>query len=314
MLPWLAPYLDQFARWQAHDRLAHAYLLTGPDGVGKGLLADELARHLLCKNRVGCGQCHACQLVAAGTHPDLYRVEPDNGTIKVDAIRALTGPVYSAALMGGAKVVVMNGAEHLNLNAANALLKSLEEPPAQTYWLLTSSQPGQLLPTILSRCQKLHVPAPAEADALAWLAGEGIATNLPLLRRFHGAPLALKAALAGQYLENVHKLQGDLVALETRRLTPETFADRWHKEALFCLDELAHRLLDQARLAQGLPALYHERLDRQERLSEAALTELWQAVLGQRRLLLEQPAVNNKWLLMDIAWQLLEGRSDSLVG
>ncbi|WP_115718625.1 DNA polymerase III subunit delta' [Gallaecimonas mangrovi] len=314
MLPWLTPYLDRFAKWQAHGRLAHAYLLTGPNGVGKGQLADVLAQHLLCKNGVACGQCHSCQLFAAGTHPDFHRVVPEKGAIRVDAIRALIGPVYGAALMGGAKVVVMNEADALNINAANALLKSLEEPPDNTFWLLTSSQPGQLLPTILSRCQKLHIAAPEQSLALAWLEGQDIKASVALLNRFHGAPLAVSQALAAGYLEKVGKLQTDLVALETRRLYPETFADRWHKEALFCLDELAHRLLDQARLANGLAPLYHERLDRQERLSGSALTRLWQAVLGQRKLLSEQPALNGKWLLMDIAWQLLDGRSENLVG
>ncbi|WKE67384.1 DNA polymerase III subunit delta' [Gallaecimonas kandeliae] len=314
MLPWLAPFLDQFGQWQAQGRLAHAYLLTGPAGVGKGLLADALAQRLLCSNGIACGQCHGCHLFRAGTHPDLHRVEPDNGSIKVDAIRALMGPVYGAPLLGGAKVVIMNEADSLNLNAANALLKSLEEPPAGTFWLLASSRPGQLLPTILSRCQQLHLPAPLEAEALAWLQGQGIGASVALLRRFHGAPLALKAALETGYQDKVAKLQADLVALETRHLFPEQFADRWHKEALLCLDELAHRLLDQARLARGLPPLYHERLDRQELLDEGALTALWQSVLGSRKLLLEQPAINSKWLLMDIAWQLTEGRSDSVVG
>lgn len=314
MLPWLAPYLADFGRWQQSQRLAHAYLLTGPSGVGKAQLAQQFALQLLCRNQVGCGQCHSCQLVKAGTHPDLHRVEADGGSIKVDAIRALVGPVYSAALMGGAKVVLMYQADRLNLNAANALLKSLEEPPANTYWLLTSSQPGQLLPTILSRCQKLHLPAPPGEQAQAWLQGQGIQASPALLRRFHGAPLALQQALADGYQEKVAKLQADLVALETRHLYPENFADRWHKEALFCLDELAHRLLDQARLARGLAPLYHDHLDRQERLGEEALTGLWQAVLGSRKQLLEQPAINSKWLLVDIAWQLMEGRSDNVVG
>ena len=313
-LPWLQETLNRFSQWQQQGRLAHAYLLTGTQGIGKNHLATSMANRLLCANGVACGQCHACKLLAAGTHPDRYQLAADGGQIKVDAVRSLMAPVYGASLLGGAKVVLVEQAHLLNINAANALLKSLEEPPQGTYWLLISSQPGLLLPTILSRCQQLHVPVPTIQQAQQWLAEQGINTTAAMLQRFHGAPLALQAALNAGYADKVTKLQGDLVALETRHLMPETFADRWHKEAIFCLDELSHRLLDQARLARGLAPLYHERLDRQERLNDAALDALWQSVLVSRRQLTEQKAINSKWLLLDIAWQLLEGRSDNVVG
>ncbi|WP_341504067.1 DNA polymerase III subunit delta' [Gallaecimonas sp. GXIMD4217] len=315
MLPWLQSWLDRFGHWQAQGRLAHAYLLSGPRGLGKAQLAEAMAARFLCKAPQGpCGHCHPCQLLAAGTHPDLHQLAPDGSQIKVDAVRALLGPVYERAQLGGAKVVIITQAEAMNVNAANALLKSLEEPPRDTHWLLLCRSPGRLLPTILSRCQQLTLGVPTEAEALAWLADQGVKATPALLRRFHGAPLALRQALADGYGEQTARLQQDLAELETGRLLPEQFAGHWHKEAEFCLEELAHRLLDQMRLRSGLPLLYHDRLDRRESLSGQGLKAAWQAVLGCRQALIEQPALNKKLLLLDLAALLQSGRSETLAG
>lgn len=188
--PWHLPV------WQAltaRTRQPHAFLFAGAAGVGKRLFAEAFADWLLCQQPEGgvvCGQCRSCQLRLAGTHPDRLLVEPEEEgkAIRIDAIRQLADFMGQTAQQGGRKVVILHPAEAMNLNAANALLKSLEEPTAETYLLLVTDQPSRLLPTIRSRCQVQTLAAPAPVDATAWLA-----QRLPELNTEQHAALLLMA-------------------------------------------------------------------------------------------------------------------------
>ena len=170
--PWQDDLWRQLAGRAQH---AHAYLLHGPAGIGKRALAERLMHSLLCQNRQGleaCGECKSCHLLAAGTHPDNYVLEPEEADkpIKVDQVRDLVSFVVQTAQLAGRKVVLVESGEAMNLNAANALLKSLEEPSGDTVILLISHQPSRLLPTIKSRCVQQACPLPSEAMSLDWLA------------------------------------------------------------------------------------------------------------------------------------------------
>ena len=139
VLPWQVDLWRQLAGRAQH---AHAYLLHGPAGIGKRLLAEQLMALLLCQRPVearACGECKACQLLAAQTHPDHYVLEPEevDKAIRVDQVRDLVGFVTQTAQLGGRKVILLEPAEAMNLNAANALLKSLEEPSGDTVLLLS---------------------------------------------------------------------------------------------------------------------------------------------------------------------------------
>ncbi|MFO6082911.1 DNA polymerase III subunit delta', partial [Pseudomonas aeruginosa] len=152
--PWQQALWSQLGGRAQH---AHAYLLYGPAGIGKRALAEHWAAQLLCQRPAAagaCGECKACQLLAAGTHPDYFVLEPEEAEkpIRVDQVRDLVGFVVQTAQLGGRKVVLLEPAEAMNVNAANALLKSLEEPSGDTVLLLISHQPSRLLPTIKSRC------------------------------------------------------------------------------------------------------------------------------------------------------------------
>ncbi|MDH4568577.1 DNA polymerase III subunit delta' [Pseudomonas sp. BN414] len=169
--PWQTAIWQQLAGRPQH---AHAYLLHGPSGIGKRALAERLMARLLCQSPNGldaCGQCKACLLLAAGTHPDAFVLEPEEAdkAIRVDQVRELVGFVVQTAQLGGRKVVLLEPAEAMNLNASNALLKSLEEPSGDTVLLLISHQPSRLLPTVKSRCVQQACPLPSEAQSLAWL-------------------------------------------------------------------------------------------------------------------------------------------------
>ena len=161
-------------RAQSSGRLAHAYLFEGPEGIGKRLVALALARSLFCATRNGCGECPACRKVDHQNHPDLHIVEADGNTIKIEQIRALQKELSFRPLEGERKICVIEAAEKMNASSGNALLKTLEEPAGHALLILLTSQPDAVLPTILSRCQRLpfsRLPtatirrALAEADA-----------------------------------------------------------------------------------------------------------------------------------------------------
>jgi DNA polymerase-3 subunit delta' len=139
-----------------NDRLAHAYLFEGPDGIGKKLMALALARALFCEEREGCGECPACRKVDHQNHPDLHLLASDGSQIKIDQIRKLQQEISLRPLEARVKICLIDGAEALNAAASNALLKTLEEPLPGTLIILLSDKPEMLLDTIRSRCQRLR--------------------------------------------------------------------------------------------------------------------------------------------------------------
>ncbi|MBB2496389.1 DNA polymerase III subunit delta' [Aquipseudomonas ullengensis] len=196
--PWQQGLWQQMAGRTQH---AHAYLLHGPAGIGKRALAERLMARLLCQRPNGldaCGECKACHLLAAGTHPDNFVLEPEEAdkAIKVDQVRELVNFVVQTAQLGGRKVVLLEPVEAMNINAANALLKSLEEPAGNTVLLLVSHQPSRLLPTVKSRCVQQACPLPDEAASLTWLAQalpeSDEAERRELLTLAGGSPLAAR--------------------------------------------------------------------------------------------------------------------------
>ena len=239
-LPELPPWLREPAReaLALRTRWPHALLLYGPEGVGKRALALHFARALLCEQVAAdgsaCGSCAGCHYVAVGQHPDLRLVEPydvdEDGNvtptevIKIDAVRSLTQWSQRTSHRGVAKVAVIVPAERMHAPTANALLKTLEEPPPQTYLLLVAHQAGRLLPTIASRCQKHGVPLPARNVALAWLAAQRVANPEAMLAQAGGAPLgALEIAERG--LESERSVWLDALS-DPRTLSPVALAGR----------------------------------------------------------------------------------------
>jgi len=151
---------EQLRRALARDRLAHAVLITGPEGVGKQRLARALMALMACEGEGAepCGQCAGCRQQAAGSHPDLRVLEipPGKKEIRVEAVRELRSFVQLSPLTARRKVAIINDAHALNVNAQNALLKTLEEPPPRSLLILITHAPGALLPTVRSRCQRIH--------------------------------------------------------------------------------------------------------------------------------------------------------------
>ena len=201
MYPWQGAPWTQLQAMRA--RLPHAILFHGPAGTGKADFIEAFAQSLLCESARpdghACGVCASCGWFAQHNHPDYRRVRPealedepgagdDEGEgerkskstkapskeIKIEQIRALADFMNISTHRQGLRVVVLYPAEALNTPASNALLKTLEEPPPGTVFLLSSNSLDRLLPTILSRCRKFALPMPSHDDALAWLKAQSV--------------------------------------------------------------------------------------------------------------------------------------------
>ena len=208
-LPWtpLLPWQTRVAAelLAKRDTFPHALLIHGPRGLGKHALALGLAQGLLCEtpraDGLGCGTCPGCHYAIAGQHPDLMRLEllqVDEETgeleavdhIKIDRVRGVIAALELSSHRQRARVAVIAPAERMNPEAANALLKTLEEPPAGAYLILVSDAPARLPATIVSRCRKLSAPRPSADEAKAWLDAQGVPDPELALAQAGGAPLA----------------------------------------------------------------------------------------------------------------------------
>ncbi|MEY3012042.1 MAG: polymerase delta-prime subunit [Pseudomonadota bacterium] len=172
-----AAQLDALRRLLRGARPAHALLLVGPEGVGKTTVAEALAASLACLERRPdgdpCGACRSCHALERGDHPDVQRLARDGQGIKIDQVRDATRVMRFEPVLGAAKTLIIEEADRLREEAANALLKTLEEPPRDTYFLLVSSRPQLLIDTIRSRCQSLRLGPLGQADIEAILRAEG---------------------------------------------------------------------------------------------------------------------------------------------
>ena len=159
ILPWQTSQWEQLQQYKNNNRLPHALLLVGPAGVGKTDFAKVFAQSLLCEGKTNkpCGTCRHCSLLNANNHPDYFDIKPDETSrvIKIDQIRQLIEAVSKTAHVSDAQIVLVNPADMLNRNAANALLKTLEEPSGKIIIFLIDNQKSVLPATIMSRCQKI---------------------------------------------------------------------------------------------------------------------------------------------------------------
>ncbi|MDB5968056.1 MAG: polymerase-3 subunit delta [Hydrocarboniphaga sp.] len=240
ILPWHKALWSVVCEARANDKLAHALLLAGPAGVGKRQFARALAQALLCESPdqqgEACGKCRGCVQFEAGSHPNLYWLQPlfDDKTdkqkrdISVEQLRDLGEKLVLSAYYGGSKVVVMDPADALNVNGVNALLKTIEEPPPKTYMLLVSERPMALAATLRSRCQRLRFTPPAEAEARAWLREQEPALSAVALERTldlaQGAPLRALAGHKSGLLEQQGKWRSDWLEVAASSRAPTAAA------------------------------------------------------------------------------------------
>lgn len=212
--PWQSATWQQLIEPLQQGRLSHALLITGEEGLGKAKLAQHFAQFALCQKpkQTACGECKSCLLFQAQTHTDYQWIEPDGRQIKIDQIRAMTEKLSHTAQQGGRKVAVIAPAEAMNTAAANALLKCLEEPSGNTLIILLSHSPKRLLPTILSRCQRVGVQKPSFEQASIWLATwvSDKSKREQLLHLANGNPLQAKSYFEQDLLSVLQDMQQTL--------------------------------------------------------------------------------------------------------
>jgi DNA polymerase-3 subunit delta' len=301
MHPWNQPILE---RLKKRERLPHAILLHGPRGVGKLALAERMAQLLLCEHaepaQRPCGRCDGCRWYLSGNHPDFRRLEPEavaklpppaeeeEGSseaaparrtkqpslyILIEQVRELASFLNVGSHRGALRIALVHPAEDLYPNAANALLKSLEEPAAGAIFILVSHRPARLLPTVRSRCVAIPVAIPSRDVALPWLASQGAANPERWLAFAGGAPLlALDYAAEAAGWERLLKSPGQV----ENRDDLERLAE--------ALQKIAY---DRAFSAFGLPPKYRTGAPASASKARAWLT--YARNMGENRLLTRHP-------------------------
>ncbi|MBV5319207.1 MAG: DNA polymerase III subunit delta' [Desulfobulbaceae bacterium] len=213
--------LTLLSRAVGSGRLAHAYLFTGPDGVGKTTVALDLAAVLLCRRPqalLPCGSCPGCLKFQSSNHPDFLRIAPEGAAIKIDQIRNLKKALNFAPFESGQRIVLLEEVHTMRREAGNSLLKILEEPPANNLLILVGNATGAMLDTIVSRCQVIPFsPLPIQ------LAAEIIRGRKPDLDAAGSLALAaLVDGCPGQALA----IEADGILVLYHRLISEMVADR----------------------------------------------------------------------------------------
>lgn len=171
--PWHLKNWDNFINARTQNHLPHAILLSGEEGIGKLALAKRMAKSLLCMNTMedACNECQSCKTYTSEANPDYKQISllEDKQQIGVDQIRALSEFLNYSRSYNTYRVVIINPVERMNINAANSLLKSLEEPTANTVIILITAQVSKLLATIKSRCQLFNVTSPSKEESISWI-------------------------------------------------------------------------------------------------------------------------------------------------
>ncbi len=234
---WLVAQTAALAAARESGKMPHALLIHEAPGTGGEWLATWAAALVLCEHgkAAPCGECVACRRVAGLVHPDVSWLRPqeDSRQIRVEQVRELSAELALTSHGGGYKVGIISPADALNRFAANALLKTLEEPPPRTLLILVASEPSRLPPTVLSRCQRLRIRAPERAESVAWLtAARGKADWDAALDALGEAPMQLIASNPGELAAVGADTRSTLDALAAGRTDPVAAAERWVRSQL----------------------------------------------------------------------------------
>lgn len=265
-LPWQRDAWERFTQQLNLGKTPHATLITGPPGVGKQPFAEAMVARLLCESPMASQACHACRgcrLRIAGSHPDLKRVAPEeggSGIIRIEEVRQLTEFTQLSSQYNGRRVVFLMPAEAMNRHTANALLKTLEEPPPQVSLILLSHAMETLPATIRSRCQILSIRPPSTAVATEWLHNQGVSAPAAALHLAGGAPLLALDIANSQGDSKYLSLGAAASALVKGKASAVGIAEEWRDYGAAETAKLMQRLVTDLRRAQvsppppGLPA------------------------------------------------------------
>ncbi len=315
---WHHTVVEQFVSQMRGKRLPHAILVEGASGIGKKALVRYLANMLLCQNGIElgnpCGDCKQCKLVDSDSHADFRWLEPEESgkQLKVDAVRSLVEFVNQSSQQGGYKLAVLAPADAMNLNAANALLKTLEEPTPNTLIFLVTERPGMLMPTVRSRCQSISLSIPSTDVVTSWLrqttASENISSEeLSQVIELAGfAPFKALDLIESGALSELSLVHQELAEVLKQTIPLTTVAERWSDDRLVIRLHWFLQGLQQAirRKQQSLPLQGH--LDKRtekmldyvaSKASNSKLFNVYDEILAQLRLLSGQSNPNPTMLV-----------------
>ncbi|MDE2250457.1 MAG: hypothetical protein KGL25_03520 [Gammaproteobacteria bacterium] len=315
---WLAPQLDALRAARRQGRLPHALLIQDAPGAGGAQLALLAAQTALCSETdAPCGQCRECRRVAARAHPDLWLVGPEEDAIqiKVEQVRALTEALALTGHASAASAAIIEPADMLNASAANALLKTLEEPRAGVLIVLVAQAGARLPATVLSRCQRLPVRAPARGACLAWLRERrGAGDWEAVLEVLGNAPLRALAVDPGQLRSLRDETEAQLAGALSGSLDIAPAAERWaQKDAfelrLLCAENwVTRRIAAEAAGARSLTELHtgaHLQAVNSS-MNIRGLIRLMDALYELRRL--ATTTINKSLAVEQLLWQLRAAR------
>lgn len=319
--PWLQATEQKLVKLKQTNRLPHALLIEGQAGIGKRSLAQWFGQLMMCTEpketangiETPCGSCKSCLLFEQMTHPDFLWLEPEEAgkQIKVQQVRALSDFIGTHSQQGGYRVIVIAPAEAMNIAASNALLKGLEEPGDDTMFLLVSDRPGQLLPTIKSRCQRIPLSPPQKPASCQWLDSQ-VESNTDavelVLQLSGGSPLSAKELLENDNLSLRDKLIDSLKSTAGNKLSVPNAAQQWVKGDLIqTLGWLASLVNDMVRFSQLQTADSCHNKDAEkliirasQRIETAALFAFSDKIQEYRQLLLAKHNPNPQLLCEDL--------------
>lgn len=294
--PWLGAHQEQLARALEQGLLGHALLISGPPGTGKRALADWLVARVLCHKPEGievCGRCRSCSLLASGAHPDRFLAVPDDdrSVITVDTVRELGAMLLLTPALGKHRVGHIVPADAMNINAANALLKTMEEPADNVWLILVADRPDSLPATIRSRGQAIYVRPPGTAVARAWLTAalpEATEDDCEAaLELAASAPLTALGWLRDGGLDSGRGILAELEALAVGKSDPQAAAARmnrtpdevWSWLAVWCARLARWRATGRAEIP-----LPENLLASLKSVSPQRLMDIWQDAIAGRRL------------------------------
>lgn len=285
----------------SQDRLSHAYIFSGPVGTGRAQMAIELAKAIYCQNGIddACGECLECRKVEHGNHPDLHVVAPEGASIKIEQIRELQKEFAYRATASGTKIYVLHQADKMTVQAANSLLKFLEEPNSRVVAILITENGNALLPTIQSRAQWIQFTPMAREQMMLALLEEGLPAALigPATHVTAGLQAARDLISANWFAEmrtvmlqlakeTLTRFPTSMITVQQRIVKTE-LAD--HVSTLFDLLILWFKDMVQLRLERRDKLVYNDQLDWMSSLAQSRDVSVWvrmmeQAVDLQKRL------------------------------
>lgn len=234
---WHEKTWEKFANASVHDHLPHAMLLSGAKGAGKQIFVEKMIKSLLClnpdpSNRQACGQCQGCKTYRSGANPDFMRIQLLEGKqqIGVDQIRELSNFLTFSRSFDAYRVILINPVERMNQNAANSLLKSLEEPSDNTVIILIVTHLSTIIPTIVSRSQLLSIPLPTKKEAINWIRTQGSKVDNieELLEMSAGSPL-LAINIDEKTLNDKEDFAKDILNIFRESNSVTEIAKKWEK-------------------------------------------------------------------------------------